>query len=112
MRMSCSAQCLRGRQSIITVISRDGVSDPEAQWEFGIFEISRATSCRKLLELYIELLDEAKAPGDGDGVGRLNCSMHGFKDASDSCMRDWQSLVQSEGFAASKDNPVLFLINQ
>ena len=39
-------------------------------------------------ELYIELielLDEAKAPGEGDLVGRLNPGLYGFREASIGC---------------------------
>ena len=57
------------------------------------------TSCRKTEELYLELPDEAKAPRDGDVVGRMNRSMYGFRDAGNNWMRDWRSLHQSTGYA-------------
>ena len=58
------------------------------------------------------LLDEAKEPGDGVDVARLNRSMYGFRDASNNWMRDWQNLLESEGDAVGKANLVLSFNNQ
>ena len=60
-------------------------------------------------ELFRENADEARAPGEGDVVGRLNRSTYGFRDASNNWMRDWQKLLQSEGKAAGKANPSVVL---
>ena len=53
------------------------------------------------------LLDEAKEPGDGVDVARLNRSMYGFRDASNNWMRGWQNLLESEGDAVGKANLAL-----
>ena len=91
----------------------DGVPDPKEELDFGIFDISRAHFMPKAdRELDTELLDEVKTPGEGDVVGRLNRSMFGLRDASNSLMRDWQTLLQSEGYAVGKSNLALFFNRQ
>ena len=50
--------------------------------EIGIFDIARAHFVPKAdRKFHIERPDEAKVPGDGDVVGRLNRSMYGFGNA-------------------------------
>ena len=83
-------------------------------WKFEFFDIFRAvffmpSSDR---EWNMGLLDEAKEPGDGVDVARLNRSMYGFRDASNNWMRDWQNLLESEGDAVGKANLVLSFNNQ
>ena len=85
----------------LAFLVKDGVSDAEEQLYIGMFDISRAHFMPKDRELYLELPDEAKAPGDGDVVGRMNRSMYGFRDAGNNWMRDWQSLHQSTGYACT-----------
>ena len=71
--------------------------------ELGIFDISCARFMPKPdRELYIELPDEARAPGEGDVVGRLNRGMYGFQ----------RCKQQSEGYVVGKANPALFFNNQ
>ena len=60
---------------LLIFLVTDGVSDPEEQLETGIFQISRTHFMPKAdRELYIEPPDEAKAPREGDVVGRLEPS--------------------------------------
>ena len=100
-------------KSLLSFLVTDGVSDPEEQLEIGIFDISRAHFVpRADRELYIELPDEAKAPGDGDVIVRVHRSTYGFRDASNNWMREWQSFIQSQVCAVGKANLALFFNKQ
>ena len=80
---------------LLSFLVADEVSELAELLEIGIFDISRAHFMQMTdRELYIELRDEAKAPGEGDGVGRLNRSVCGSRAASNNWMRDWQKLLQ------------------
>ena len=73
---------------LLSLLVTDGVSDPEEQLDIGIFDIPRAHfKLKGDGAMYIELLDEATAPGEGDVIWRLNRGMYGFSDASDNRMR-------------------------
>ena len=100
-------------KSPLSFLVTDGIPDHEEQLEMGMFDISRAHFMPKAnRELYIELPDEAKSPGEGDVAGRLNRSMYAFKDASNNWMRDWQNLLQSEEYAVGKANLALLFNTQ
>ena len=76
--------------------------------EIGVYDISRAHFMpRAVRELYIELPDIDQEPG-ADMVGKLNRTMYGCRDASHEWMRDWQELLQQEGYKVGKANPALF----
>ena len=52
-------------KSLLSFLVTDGVSDPEEQLDIGICDSSRAHFMPKAdRELYIEIPDEAKAPGE------------------------------------------------
>ena len=94
-------------KSLLSLLVTDGVCTSEL--EVGIFDISRAHfQAPAARELYIELPSEDLLPQDGDAVGRLKRSMYGFRDASHEWMRDWQKLLEGEGYAIGVANPALF----
>ena len=65
----------------------------------GVFDISRARFMPAAQrELYIEIPEEDREPGDGDVVSKLNRGMYGFRDASHAWMEDWQALLREGGF--------------
>ena len=75
----------------------------------GVFDISRAhfmPKCQR--ELYVELPEEDRQPGEEDHVGRLNRGMYGFRDASNAWMKDWQNLLAEGGYQVGLANPALF----
>jgi hypothetical protein len=87
----------------------DGISKKGLELEMGVFDVSRAHFMPMAArELYIEIPEEDKSEGEGDVVGRLNRNMYGFRDASNGWMKDWQELLQSEGYAMGASNPALF----
>ena len=101
-------------KSLLSFLVMDGISDRGELLEICTFDIFRAvffmpSSDR---EWNMGLLDEAKEPGDGVDVARLNRSMYGFRDASNNWMRDWQNLLESEGDAVGKANLVLSFNHQ
>ena len=75
----------------------------------GAFDISRAhfmPKCQR--ELYVELPEEDRQPGEEDHVGRLNRGMYGFRDASNAWMKGWQNLLAEGGYQVGLANPALF----
>ena len=101
-------------KSLLSFLVMDGISDRGELLEICTFDIFRAVffTPSSDREWNMGLLDEAKEPGDGVDVARLNRSMYGFRDASNNWMRDWQNLLESEGDAVGKANLVLSFNNQ
>ena len=57
-------------KSLLSFLVTDGVSDPEEQLDIGICDSYRAPFMPKAdRELYIEIPDEAKAPGESRCCG-------------------------------------------
>ncbi|CAE8638172.1 unnamed protein product, partial [Polarella glacialis] len=96
-------------KSLLSFLVTDEFPGADEELELGIFYISRAhfmpVAAR---ELYVEISDEDRLPGDGDVVGRLNRNMYGFRDASHGWMEDWQKLLASGGYKMGKANSALF----
>ena len=77
----------------------DGVSDPEDQLEIGMSDISCPLDTESRQRIIVH-----GASRDGETFGQLNSSMYGLKDAGKNRMRDWQSLLQAEGYAIDNGN--------
>ena len=93
---------------LFSLLVSDGPHQRGEELEIGVYDISRAHFMpRAVRELYIELPDIDQEPG-ADMVGKLNRTMYGCRDASHEWMRDWQELLQQEGYKVGKANPALF----
>lgn len=100
-------ECVKTLLSLLVTENLPGLENDEL--ELAILDISRAHFMPKAeRELYIELPPGDQQPGQ-DLVGRLNRMMHGFRDASNGRMRDWQSLLTEDSFEVGKANGALFL---
>ena len=94
-------------KSLLSLLVSDGVSSESLV--LGVFDISRAHFMAPATrELYVEIPDEDRGPGEENLIGRLNRSMYGFRDASHNWMEDWQDLLQEEGYKIGVANPALF----
>ena len=94
-------------KSLLSLLVSDGVSAESLV--LGVFDISRAHFMAPATrELYVEIPDEDRGPGEENLIGRLNRSMYGFRDASHNWMEDWQELLQEEGYKIGVANPALF----
>ena len=58
--------------------------------------------------MYIELPEEAKRPGEGDVVGRLNRAMYGTREAPQAWQRHITKLLRELGLTAGKSQPCVF----
>jgi hypothetical protein len=95
-------------KALFSLLVTDDV-EPAEELEIGIFDISRAHFMPKVRrELYIELPEEDRLPGEEGMIGRLNRNMYGFRDASAGWFDDWQELLESDGFKIGAANPALF----
>ena len=91
------------------LVSDDVPGTEGEELEMAIFDISRAHFMALLdREACIELPQEDKLPEDGDAVGLLLRSMHGFRTASAKWMRDWQDTIEQAGYKVGVANPALF----
>ena len=59
-------------------------------------------------EVYIELPEEAKRPGEGDVVGRLDRAMYGTREALQAWQRHITDLLRDLGCVAGKSQPCVF----
>ena len=72
-------------KSLLSLLVTDGVSSESLV--LRVFDISRAHfMVPATRELYVEIPDEDKGPGEENLIGRLNRSMYGFRDASHNWM--------------------------
>lgn len=96
-------------KSLLSLMVTDGVAKDGEELELGVFDISRAHFMPAVKrELYIEVPEEDRLPGEGDVVGRLNRNMYGFRDASNGWMEDWQKNLGQAGYVVGTANPALF----
>ncbi len=96
-------------KGLFSLMVTDPVSENDEELEIGIFDISRAHFMPKVnRELYTELPEEDKNPEDGVCIGELLRNMYGFRDASNDWQKDWQELLQSEGYKIGQANGAIF----
>ena len=55
--------------------------------------------------MYIELPEEAKRPGEGDVVGRLNKAMYCTREAPQAWQRHVTQILRELGLVAGKSQP-------
>ena len=78
---------------LLIFLVTDGVSDPEKSWKSEYSTSLLPTSCQKLTEICTSSFrTKPRHQEKAMFFGRLNCSMYGFREASNSWMLDWQSL--------------------
>lgn len=95
--------------SLLVTESNEKFNRDKKDLVMGVFDISRAHFMPMVdREVYIELPDEDREPGEENYVGRLRRNMYGCRDASHGWMKDWQALLQSDGYAVGEANPALF----
>ena len=96
-------------KALLSLLVTKGVSRSGAELELGIFDISRAHFMPKAdRELYIDIPEEDREPGDEGKVALLLRNMYGFRTASNGWQKDWQELLQAAGYEVGMANPALF----
>ena len=95
---------------LLGLLVSDNVSGAEGEeLEMAIFDISRAHFMAPMdREACIKLPQEDKLAEDGDAVGLLLRSMHGFRTASANWMRDLQTTLEQGDHKVGVANPALF----
>ena len=74
-----------------------------------INDISRAFShARVKRDVYVQLADEDKAPGEEGLCGKLRYSMYGTRDAAQNWFEEYSSQLCSAGFIQGKATPCVF----
>lgn len=95
--------------SLLVTDPSDRFNPEKKEQVMGVYDISRAHFMPKAeREIYVEIPDEDRQPGEEDHVGRLNRNMYGCRDASHGWMKDWQALLGSDGYVVGEANPALF----
>ena len=64
-----------------------------------------AKACR---DVYVQLADEGKVPGDEGKCGTLNFSMYGTRDAAQNWAKEYADMLVSIGFTQGKASPCVF----
>ena len=64
-----------------------------------------AKACR---EVYVQLADEDKVPGDEGKCGKLNYSMYGTRDAAQNWAKEYADMLVNIGFTQGRASPCVF----
>ena len=59
-------------------------------------------------EVYVQLVDDDKQPGDEDKCGLLNYSMYGTRDAAQNWASEYAEMLVPVGFTQGKASPCVF----